>query len=230
MSLSPDNWILWEHGFFKVNATIVMTWVIMIILVLGSRLISRKLSSGIFISRWQSVLEIIVIGIKKQISEVGIERPEKYMNFLGTLFLFIAVANLGNIFPGYQSPTGSLSTTSALAISVFIAVPVFGISELGFRGYFITYLKPTFLMLPFTIISELSRTMALAIRLFGNMMSGTLIVGILVAITPFFFPVLMRTLGLLTGMVQAYIFSMLATVYIAAATQRNNETGKSIKK
>ncbi len=229
MSLSPDHWIFWEHDFIKLNATIIITWLLMIILSLGSWLISRKLSRDIHITRWQSVLELIVIGIKKQIEEVGIERPEKYVGFLGTLFLFIAFANVCDIFPGYQSPTASLSTTSALAICVFVAVPLFGISELGFAGYFKSYVKPTFLMLPFNIISEFSRTLALAIRLFGNMMSGTLIVGILLTIIPFFFPVLMKLLGLLTGMVQAYIFGMLATVFIAAATQRTIEKSRAKK-
>lgn len=224
MRLTPDDWIIWEYGFFKLNMTIVITWVLMVIMVLGSRLITRRLTSQVKVSRWQCMLEIIVIGIRKQIREVGIERPEKYISFLGTLFLFIAIANLGNVFPGYESPTASLSTTTALAICVFVAVPAFGISELGLAGYFKSYLKPTFLMLPFNIISELSRTLALAVRLFGNMMSGTMILGILLSIAPFIFPMVMRSLGLLTGMVQAYIFSILATVYIAAATRRNDES------
>lgn len=223
MSLSPDDWIWWEHGFFKINATIGMTWVLMLVLVIGSKLITRNLSSGIHMPRWQGVLEIIVLGIKDQIKEVGIEKPEKYIHFLGTLFLFIAAANLASIIPGYEPPSASLSTTTALAISVFVAVPVFGISELGFRGYLKSYLKPNVIMLPFNIISEISRTLALAIRLFGNMMSGSIILGILLAITPFFFPVVLKVLGLLTGMVQAYIFSILAAVYIAAAVKQNEE-------
>ncbi len=143
--------------------------------------------------------------------------------FLGTLFLFIAVANLCTIIPGYEPPTGSLSTTTALAISVFVAVLLFGIEDQGLAGYLKSYLKPTFIMLPFNIISELSRTLALAIRLFGNIMSGTMIVAILLTITPFIFPDFMNLLGLLTGMVQAYIFSILATVYIAAATRTREE-------
>ena len=118
-----------------------------------------------------------------------------------------------------SSPTGSLSTTAALAICVFVAVPVFGIAERGLRGYLDSYLKPTVIMLPFNIISEISRTLALAIRLFGNMMSGTMILAILLIIAPLVFPIVMSALHLLIGMVQAYIFSVLATVYIAAATR-----------
>ena len=175
------------------------------------------------ISRSQNFLEIIVGSVKQQIQEVGLEQPAKYLSFLGTLFLFIALSNLCTVLPFYEPPTGSLSTTAALAISVFIAVPVFGILEGGVRGYLNTYLEPTWLMLPFNIISELTRTLALAVRLFGNIMSGTMIIAILLSITPLIFPIFMTLLGLLTGMVQAYIFSILATVYIAAATQTRQE-------
>jgi F-type H+-transporting ATPase subunit a len=226
MRLSSDALILWQHGFFKLNVTIATTWVLMAVLTVGAKLITRNLEHKVHISRWQSLLEIIVVNIRKQIEEVGLSHPEKYMGFLGTLFLFIALSNLCTIIPGYEPPTGSLSTTAALALCVFIAVPMFGIEESGLGGYLRSYLKPTFLMLPFNIISELSRTLALAIRLFGNIMSGTMILAILLTITPFVFPIVMSLLGLLTGMVQAYIFSILATVYIAAATRVRQEAGE----
>jgi F-type H+-transporting ATPase subunit a len=218
MNLSSDQQILWQHGFLKLNGTIVTTWIIMILLALGSKLVTSRLSIEAPISRWQGSLEIIVAAIKKQIGDLGVAEPWKYVAFLGTLFLFIAAANLLTVIPGYQPPTGSLSTTGALSLCVFVAVPLFGIREQGFGGYLRTYTEPTYIMLPFNIISELSRTLALAIRLFGNMMSGVMIIGILLTITPFLFPVAMTALGLLTGMVQAYIFSILAGVYIAAAT------------
>ena len=136
-----------------------------------------------------------------------------------TRTLFVAAASLCTIIPGYEPPTGSLSTTVALALCVFVAVPWFGIKEQGIGNYLASYVQPTFIMLPFNIISELSRTLALAVRLFGNMMSGSMIIAILLTITPFLFPIVMTALGLLTGMVQAYIFFILATVYIAAATR-----------
>lgn len=217
MSLSPDEIIFWQYGFFKLNATIIYTWGLMFILAVGSKLVTRKLATGLQRSRWQNLLEIVVSGISKQIEEVGISQSKKYLGFLGTLFLFIAAASIFTIVPGYEPPTGSLSTTAALAICVFVAVPLFGVKESGLGEYLRDYLKPTIIMLPFNIISELSRTLALAIRLFGNMMSGTIILAILLSITPFIFPIVMSALGLLTGMVQAYIFSILATVYIAAA-------------
>ena len=218
MRLSPDELIFWQQGWLKLNATIVFTWALMAVLVLGSMLITRRLSTSHQRSRWQNLLEIIVTGITQQIEEVGLRQPRKYLAFLGTLFLFVAAASMATIVPGYEPPTGSLSTTTALALCVFVAVPVFGMLEQGVGGYLKSYLKPTVLMLPFNIISEVSRTLALAVRLFGNMMSGAMIIAILLTITPLFFPIVMTLLGLLTGMVQAYIFSILAAVYLAAAT------------
>lgn len=219
MKLSPDETIFWQYGFVTINLTIVTTWAIMLLLVIAAKLITRKLKTGIQISRWQCVVEMIVTTINEQIKEVGLENPEKYIGFIGTLFLFIGVSNLCIILPGYEPPTGSLSTTAALAISVFLAVPFFGIAEGGIGGYLKTYLQPTWIMLPFNIIGEITRTLALAVRLFGNIMSGGMIVAILLSISPFIFPVIMNILGLLTGMVQAYIFSILATVYIAGSVQ-----------
>jgi F-type H+-transporting ATPase subunit a len=219
VNISSDQQILWQHGFLKINGTIVTTWAMMIVMSLGAKLVTRRLATEGTVSRWQGLLEIIVTSIEKQIKEVGLSQPEKYLPFIGTLFLFVAAANLCTVLPGYKPPTGSLSTTAALALCVFVAVPLYGIREQGLGGYLRTYTKPTFIMLPFNIISELSRTLALAIRLFGNMMSGVMIIGILLTITPYIFPIVMTALGLLTGMVQAYIFSILAAVYIAAATQ-----------
>ena len=219
MRLSPDEVIFWQGGLIKLNATIVFTWALMLVLAIGSKLVTRKLATGLERSRWQNLLEIIVTAITKQIEEVGLSRPDKYLGFLGTLFLFVAASALCTVIPGFEPPTGSLSTTAALALCVFIAVPLFGIEERGLGSYLKSYVKPTFIMLPFNIISEISRTLALAVRLFGNMMSGAMIIGILLTITPFIFPIIMTALGLLTGMVQAYIFFILATVYIAAATR-----------
>ncbi len=218
MHLSPDENIFWQQGGVKLNATIVFTWLLMLVLVLGSKLITGRLSTGLDRSRWQNLLEIVVTGIVEQIRDIGLHEPEKYIGFLGTLFLFVATASLCTIIPGYDPPTGSLSTTTALALCVFVAVPLFGIKDQGLAGYLKSYAEPTVIMLPFNIVSELSRTLALAVRLFGNMMSGAMIIAILLTITPFLFPIVMTTLGLLTGMVQAYIFSILAGVYIAAAT------------
>ncbi len=228
MHLSPDENIFWQHGFFKLNATLVFTWGLMFVLTAGSKLITRKLSTDLNRSRWQNLLEIVVSMILQQIKDVGLRHPRLYLSFLGTLFLFVATASLCTVFPFYIPPTGSLSTTAALALCVFVAVPLFGIRSQGLLRYLASYMEPTFIMLPFNLISEASRTLALAVRLFGNMMSGEMIIGILLTITPFIFPIVMTMLGLLTGMVQAYIFSILAAVYIAAATHVHNPKHKLV--
>lgn len=227
MNLSPDEVVFWRYGFVTLNLTLVTTWAIMLLLVGGSALITRRLKTGPHLSRWQSVLEIVVTGISAQIEEVGLHQADKYLGFIGTLFLFIAVANVGIVIPWYQPPTGSLSTTTALALAVFLAVPFFGVAKGGVLAYLKTYLQPTFIMLPFNIISDITRTLALAVRLFGNIMSGGMIVGILLSISPLIFPVVMNVLGLLTGLVQAYIFSILATVYIAAVVARPTPADQS---
>ena len=218
MHLSGDESIYWELGFVNLNLTIVTTWGIMVLMTLGAWLVTRRLDTGLHTSRWQNVLEVVVLGVKSQIEEVGLKQSRLYLPFIGSLFLFILVSNLLGVLPWYEPPTGSLSTTIALALCVFVAVPFYGIRNQGIGNYFKTYVQPTAIMLPFNIISEISRTLALAIRLFGNIMSGAMILAILLMVTPFIFPILMNVLHLLTGVVQAYIFSILATVYIAAAT------------
>ncbi len=219
MHLTTDEIIFFQKDFFVLNATMLYTWAVMLMLTVGSWLVTRSISLTSRRSRWQNALEVIVSVIRSQAREIGGDGADAYLPFVGTLFLFIALSNLLDIVPGWHAPTGSLSTTMALAICVAVAVPVLGIREHGCIAYLRHYLSPTVLMLPLHIISEFSRTLALAVRLFGNVMSGGMIVGILLAIVPLFFPVAMQALGLLTGIIQAYIFAILATVYIGAASQ-----------
>lgn len=229
VQITADQWVIWQSETWpivKINATLAFTWVLMLILVGGSWLVTRRLTSDTAIPRWQNLLEVLVTGMRDQIREVSRQEPGAFLPFVGTLFLFIAVANLLAIVPGYIPPTGSLSTTAALATCVFVAVPIFGIGSQGFGGYLKQYVRPTLLMLPFNIIGELSRTLALAVRLYGNMMSGTVIAAILIGFVPLVIPILMQVLGLLTGMIQAYIFAVLAMVYIASATQAASQTAK----
>lgn len=230
MTINPDEIILLQWGWFTINSTIFFTWLVMFLLTFGSWLVTRKLTSEGELSRWQNLLEVIVQGINSQIREVSRRDPGPYLPFVGTLFIFIATSNILAIVPGYTPPTSSLSTTAALAICVFIAVPVFGIANQGLVNYLRQYLQPTIFMLPFNIIGELSRTLALAVRLYGNIMSGTIIVGILLTITPLIFPIVMQALGLLTGLIQAYIFAILAMVYIASANQAQQEIVKKGEK
>lgn len=219
MELSPDSVIYWQWQWITLNATLVNSWIAIFLLSAGSFWITRDLSSGPELSRWQNLLEVIVSGIIQQIEEVTHQKADIYLPFIGTLFLFITTANILSIVPGYNPPTGSLTTTAALAACVFFAVPYFGIKVQGVGTYFKQYIKPTPLMLPFNIIGELSRTLALAVRLFGNIMSGTLTVAILLSLAPLFFPVLIQAFGLLIGIIQAYVFAILALVYIASATR-----------
>ncbi len=225
-TLTPDL-IPIQLGPFTVSATVFFTWLIMLWLVLGSWWITRKLSASTHLSHGQNLLEVLVLGICRQIEEISEQPATPYLPFVGTLFIFIAVSNLLTILPGYQPPTGSLSTTAALAICVFLAVPIYGIQQRGLKGYLKRYLEPNPMMLPFNLIGDLSRTISLAVRLFGNVMSGTMIVGILLSIAPLFAPALMRAFGLLTGLIQAYIFAILAMVAIAAATQVQNSQPQS---
>jgi F-type H+-transporting ATPase subunit a len=224
MTISPDNVVFWHWGLLAINATILFTWLVMALLTLISWLVTRRLLTGTGMSRWQNLLEVLVIGMRDQIHAVSHQDPGKYLPFVGTLFMFIGMANLLTVVPAYLAPTGSLSTTTALAICVFIAVPLYGVAYEGPLDYLRHYLRPSPLMLPFNIIGELSRTLALAVRLYGNIMSGTVIVAILLSLTPYFFPIVMQLLGLLTGMIQAYIFAVLAMVYIASATSAHAQT------
>lgn len=218
MQLTPDQNIVFTLGGVPINATIFYTWIIMALLTGTSMLVTRKLRPDVPPSRWRTTLEVIVQGIQGQIDEISVRHDRRLLYFSGTLFLFIVTSNLLMVVPGFDPPTASLSTTAALALSVLVAVPIFGIGNQGLRGYLKTWVEPSVIMLPFNIIGEFSRGISLAIRLYGNIMSGAVIAGILLGVAPFFFPVVMNMLGLLTGLIQAYIFAILATVYISSAT------------
>lgn len=219
MDINPDQTIYWQWHFVTVNATLAFTWVVMAVLVAGSWLVTRTVQVGPGLSRWQNLLEVVVGQILDQIESAGLQDPRRYLPFIGTLFVFIATCTLLDIIPGFVAPTASLSTPAALAVCVFVAVPAFGILNRGVRGYLNHYVRPTPLMLPFTVIGEISRTVALAIRLFGNILSGNLIVAILLSLAPLFFPVVMQAFGLLIGIIQAYVFAVLALVYIASGSR-----------
>ncbi len=223
MEISPDLVTMLRIGALKINATLLFTWLVMLLLTLGSWLVTRKLRFEGRIARWQNLLEALVAFIRGELAQIAPTQPRGFLPLVGTLFLFIAASNLLAVVPGFMPPTGSLSTTAALALVVFAAVPAYGVAYAGSGPYLASYLRPTFFMLPFNLIGELSRTVALAVRLFGNIMSGTMIGAILLAIAPLVFPVLMQLLGLLTGLVQAYIFSVLTAVYIAAAMEAWNQ-------
>jgi F-type H+-transporting ATPase subunit a len=190
----------------------------MLLLSLAAWLITRRLrveSLGLF----QSAAEGVVLTIRKAIDDVVPDRSAQLLPFVGTLWLFIAVANLAGVLPGVQSPTGNLSTTSALALIVFLSVHWFGIRTDGLRGYIRHYLSPSPILLPFHLISELTRTVALAMRLFGNIMSLEMAALLVLLVAGFLVPVPLLMLHIVEALVQAYIFGMLALVYIGGALQ-----------
>ncbi len=226
MELSPDNVVFWRNGAVTINLTIVTTWAIMLLLTLASWVVTRNLKKRasepdvktVAGSRLLTFFETIVDFLRKQVREIGVAHPDAYLPFLGTLFLFIITANVLLVLPGYEPPTASLSTTAGLALCVFLAVPLFGILERGVGGYLKSFFQPNPIMAPFHVVAEITRTLALAVRLFGNVMSEVMIGGILLSVAPILFPVVMKVFGLLTGVIQAYIFFVLAAVFLSAAT------------
>lgn len=225
--LTPDEVVLVDWGWGAINATIAFTWAVMALLAGGSWLVTRRLSTGPALSRWQNLLEVVVDYLRVQIAEISDEPSRRYLPFVGTLFVFIAVSNTLLIVPGFLAPTASLSTATALALCVFVAVPLYGVQAAGPAEYLRQYVRPTPFMLPFNVIGELSRTLALAVRLFGNVLSSTKIVAILLAVAPLVFPAVLSVLGLVTGLIQAYIFAVLAMVYIASGTRAHARAGRT---
>jgi F-type H+-transporting ATPase subunit a len=223
VQINPDEIIYWKWGVFSLNETIVTTWIVMALLISLAWASTRQLSTDPPLSRRQALMETVVNYMKSEIAEIAQKAPERYLHFSGTLFLFISVSSLLAIIPGYRSPASSLSTTLALAICVFFAVPIYGIAEQGAADYFKRYIQPSVMMLPFNIIGDFSRTMAMALRLFGNMMSQNLLVAVLFSIVPLFLPAVMDLFGVLIGQVQAYIFAVLATVYIISGSSTNDK-------
>lgn len=223
MNIDPSEIVYFQWGFIRITATLVFTWITMAVLILVSFLVTRTIKPGTKVSKGQNILEALIETINNQIKQISQEDSGKYLPFIGTLFIFIVSSNVLSIVPGFKPPTGSLNTTIALSLCVFLAVPFYGISDRGLLGYLKEYIKPTVVMLPFNIISEISRTLSLAIRLYGNVMSSSVVVAILLGIIPLFFPIVIQALGLLTGIIQAYIFAILAIVYIASSTKKKEK-------
>ncbi len=215
---NPDLDILWQWGNTPVllNMTVVYTWIAMALLIGVSWVVSRRLSTGREVSRLQLLLEMVVTYMRQEIRQISRRNPDPFLPFVGTLFLLIAVCSLLEVVPGYQSPMSSWVTPAALALCVLVAVPLFGIAHDGVLAYLKKYIQPSPVMLPFNLIGEASRTLALAVRLYGNVLAGSLVVGMLIVVVPVLLPTVMRMLGLLLGMIQSYIFAVLAMVYISS--------------
>ena len=204
---------LFHVGPVPITLPVVVTWAIMAFLVLGGRLLTRKLS--LVPSKTQAAFELIVDTVDSQIRETMRVEPGPYRAFIGTLFVFIFVANWSSLVPGVEPPTAHLETDAALALLVFVAVIWFGIRAVGMKGYLATFAFPSPIMIPLNFLESLTRTFSLLVRLFGNVMSGVFVIGIVLSLAGLLVPIPLMALDLLTGAVQAYIFAILAMVFIA---------------
>ncbi|MFZ1988323.1 MAG: F0F1 ATP synthase subunit A [Alphaproteobacteria bacterium] len=209
------NTIVFHIGPVPITRPVVTTWAIMLVLAIGSWLITRKLT--VQSSRRQDVLELVVTGISDQIHDVMHKDPLPFLPLIGTMFIFLVVANLSGIVPGTQAPTARLETPAALAAIVFLSIHYFGVRAQGFFGYLASFAKPKLIMLPLNLVSQVTRVFSLMVRLFGNVMSGEFIIGLVVALAGLFLPIPFMALEILLGLVQAYIFTVLAAVFIGAA-------------
>ncbi len=198
-----------------INITIFSSWIVMAVLMVFSFLATRFLTDDIQTSRWQTLMEMIVIWLRKEIKETSNDNPAKYLGLAIGLFMFILVSNLLTIFPWFDPPTASLSTTIAFALVVFFAIPYHAIQNAGVVGYLRKFVDPSPIMLPMNLFSEVASTFSMALRLFGNMLSGAMFASILTSFVPLLLPLSMQILGLLTGSIQAYIFALLAVVYMS---------------
>jgi F-type H+-transporting ATPase subunit a len=217
--------IVVQFGAVVITRTVVTTWAVMAALWLACALMTRRLSLDP--GPVQTALEGGVSAIEAAVEELLPGRSAPVFPFIGTLWIFIATANLLGIVPGLSSPTADLSATSALAVVVFLSAHWFGIRSEGVAAYFSHYLKPNPLLLPFHIVSEISRTVALAVRLFGNVMSLETAAMLVLLVAGFLVPVPVLMLHVVEALVQAYIFGMLALVYISGGIQSRDEVSRS---
>ena len=216
---------LFHVGSIPITEGVVATWGIMLVLVLGAVALSRRLS--LVPSKTQAFFELIVDTVDGQIRDTMRAEPGPYRAFIGTLFVFIFVANWSSLVPGVEPPTAHIETDAALALLVFAAIIWFGIRAGGVRGYLGTFASPNPIMIPLNFIESLTRTFSLLVRLFGNVMSGVFVVGIVLSLAGLLVPIPLMALDLLTGAVQAYIFAVLAMVFIAGAVSEETSPPSS---
>jgi F-type H+-transporting ATPase subunit a len=216
LQLHPLQTETWFHiGPVPISAEVVVTWAIIAVLVLVSWLGMRRTQVP---GGWlQSTLEVTVEAIADQIKAILRSEPWPYLPLLGTLFIYLAVANLSGVLPGVVAPTAHIETPAALTLIVFFSVQFYGFKEQGFAGYLKRYLEPNPLLLPLNLLSQITRSFSLMVRLFGNMMSHEFIIAIVLFLAGLFVPVPFMLLGILIGLIQAFIFTVLATVYVGGA-------------
>ncbi len=213
MNRSPlQSAVLFHLGVVPITATVVTTWGLMAALTAGCWIATR--SFRVEARGWQAVIETVVLGIEDQIAALLGRDAAPFLPLLGTLFIFLVIANLSGVFPGLKAPTATIETPAALASTVFFSVHFYGIRFKGFASYLKGYVKPNPAFLPLNILSEITRSFSLAVRLFGNIMSDDLVIAIVVGLAGLFVPIPFMAFAILIALVQAYIFSVLAAVYI----------------
>jgi F-type H+-transporting ATPase subunit a len=216
--------VVFTVGPVAVTEPVVVTWGLMVLLGLGGWLATRSLA--LRPSAPQTIMEMIVGAIEDQIHGTMRVTPPPYVPMIGTLFLFILAANWCSLIPGVEPPTAHIETDAALGLIVFFAILYFGIRARGLVGYLKTFAEPTFIMIPLNIVETFTRTFSLIVRLFGNVMSGVFVVGIVLSLAGLLVPIPLMALDLLTGVVQAYIFTVLAMVFIGSALNEGRVPGK----
>jgi len=207
--------ILFYLGPVPISEAVATTWVIMALLVGVSWIGLRKATANA--GPLQTALEVLIETLTTQVGEIMGRNSAQFVPLIGTLFLFLVCANLSAVFPGAQAPTAHIETPAALATIVFLSVHYYGVRSRGWREYVRRYTRPTPLLLPLNILSEITRTFSLMIRLFGNMMSHQFVLAIVAFLAGLIVPIPFLALGILIGLIQAYIFTVLAAVYIGAA-------------
>lgn len=228
MNSPLDSVVLFHLGPVPITQAVITTWVIMMVFAIGSRLLTRRLD--LIPGKLQAALELIVATLDTQIRETTGAEPAPYRGFIGTLFLFILAANWSSLVPGLDPPTAQLETDAALAVLVFLSVVWFGVRSAGLRGYLKSFAAPNPVMIPLNMLESVTRTFSMFVRLFGNVMSGVFVIGIVASLAGFIIPIPLMALDLLTGLVQAYIFAVLALVFITAAVEggERNPTGTEL--
>ncbi len=217
MNSPLDSVALFHIGPVPITQAVLTTWAIMVVLVLGLAVLTRRLSMTP--NKRQAALELVVDTIDIQIRETTGANPAPFRSFIGTLFLFILVANWSSLLPGIEPPTAQLETDAALAALVFLSVVWFGIRGDGVGGYLKSFAAPNPVMIPLNMLASVTRVFSMFVRLFGNVMSGVFVVGIVASLAGLLVPIPLMALDLLTGLVQAYIFAVLATVFISATVE-----------
>jgi F-type H+-transporting ATPase subunit a len=224
MKSPMESPIAFHVGPVPVAEAVVVTWGVVALLAVFAFIATRRLrESGE--GRLQAFVELLVDTLEQQISETMGRPGRRYLPLVGSLFLFLIVANLCDIAPGIEAPTSALETPMALAVIVLFSVQYYGIRAHGLWGHLKEFAKPTPLMLPMNILSEITRTFSMMIRLFGNVMSGGFLIAVVLSLAGLFVPIPLMALEMLTGVVQAYIFAVLATVFVGAAVGEEKKGG-----